>query len=133
MSPGASAVPCPGANVFPAASTVLLLEQFSIHQPTRLAISLTCSRETEGSSSTITLRCARPIEVTLSVIGATRTPPRNAISSLAGLTSRSAPRSHFWVACGLLRLLIRSEEHTSELQSRRDLVCRLLLEKKKKT
>src|SRR5699024_12311766 len=27
---------------------------------------------------------------------------------------------------------IRSEEHTSELQSRFDLVCRLLLEKKKK-
>src|SRR5438874_2357101 len=26
---------------------------------------------------------------------------------------------------------VRSEEHTSELQSRRDLVCRLLLEKKK--
>src|SRR5690349_13087800 len=29
-------------------------------------------------------------------------------------------------------LVGRSEEHTSELQSRRDLVCRLLLEKKKK-
>src|SRR6266496_5070016 len=29
-------------------------------------------------------------------------------------------------------LQMRSEEHTSELQSRRDLVCRLLLEKKKK-
>src|SRR5438874_10455291 len=28
--------------------------------------------------------------------------------------------------------LSRSEEHTSELQSRRDLVCRLLLEKKKR-
>src|SRR3954470_25083481 len=27
---------------------------------------------------------------------------------------------------------LRSEEHTSELQSRRDLVCRLLLAKKKK-
>src|SRR5206468_11866930 len=27
---------------------------------------------------------------------------------------------------------VRSEEHTSELQSRSDLVCRLLLEKKKK-
>src|SRR5690349_24140714 len=27
---------------------------------------------------------------------------------------------------------LRSEEHTSELQSRRDLVCHLLLEKKKK-
>src|SRR6266403_6273047 len=40
------------------------------------------------------------------------------------------------VALGGNRLLgcrtttIRSEEHTSELQSRRDLVCRLLLEKK---
>src|SRR5690349_23477458 len=30
------------------------------------------------------------------------------------------------------RAVRRSEEHTSELQSRRDLVCRLLLEKKKK-
>src|SRR3712207_7757095 len=29
--------------------------------------------------------------------------------------------------------LVRSEEHTSELQSRQYLVCRLLLEKKKKT
>src|SRR5260221_2766660 len=37
----------------------------------------------------------------------------------------------------LARLVIapvcRSEEHTSELQSHSDLVCRLLLEKKKKT
>src|SRR5690349_24154587 len=32
----------------------------------------------------------------------------------------------------ILRMMsARSEEHTSELQSRRDLVCRLLLEKKK--
>src|SRR5260221_3553767 len=31
----------------------------------------------------------------------------------------------------LLLLLFRSEEHTSELQSHSDLVCRLLLEKKK--
>src|SRR5690554_7676799 len=30
------------------------------------------------------------------------------------------------------RILVRSEEHTSELQSRPHLVCRLLLEKKKK-
>src|SRR5690349_23671526 len=35
-------------------------------------------------------------------------------------------------AIGYIRgLRQRSEEHTSELQSRRDLVCRLLLEKKK--
>src|SRR5204862_1615467 len=32
--------------------------------------------------------------------------------------------------CYGLNLQARSEEHTSELQSRRDLVCRLLLEKK---
>src|SRR3712207_9347340 len=32
---------------------------------------------------------------------------------------------------GLLKPLVRSEEHTSELQSRQYLVCRLLLEKKK--
>src|SRR2546422_2340319 len=31
-----------------------------------------------------------------------------------------------------MRQLVRSEEHTSELQSRLHLVCRLLLEKKKK-
>src|SRR5690625_5786552 len=30
-------------------------------------------------------------------------------------------------------IVMRSEEHTSELQSRGQLVCRLLLEKKKKT
>src|SRR3712207_7398025 len=33
----------------------------------------------------------------------------------------------------MLALTTRSEEHTSELQSRQYLVCRLLLEKKKKT
>src|SRR2546421_10202899 len=33
---------------------------------------------------------------------------------------------------GALWVVLRSEEHTSELQSRSDLVCRLLLEKKKK-
>src|SRR5699024_12322406 len=32
--------------------------------------------------------------------------------------------------CHVLHRLLRSEEHTSELQSRFDLVCRLLLEKK---
>src|SRR3989442_3043759 len=34
---------------------------------------------------------------------------------------------------GALALPVRSEEHTSELQSRPHLVCRLLLEKKKDT
>src|SRR5690606_42112825 len=35
-------------------------------------------------------------------------------------------------AVALTRFVNRSEEHTSELQSRENLVCRLLLEKKKK-
>src|SRR5438067_4880502 len=37
----------------------------------------------------------------------------------------------FYVVFGVPMLGRRSEEHTSELQSRFDLVCRLLLEKKK--
>src|SRR5699024_11903754 len=46
----------------------------------------------------------------------------------------SPSRSHvFYVSLNvvLMPILTRSEEHTSELQSRFDLVCRLLLEKKK--
>src|SRR5256885_8168859 len=35
------------------------------------------------------------------------------------------------VGCGPASMIIRSEEHTSELQSPCNLVCRLLLEKKK--
>src|SRR5690606_41699657 len=35
--------------------------------------------------------------------------------------------------CAAIAARQRSEEHTSELQSRENLVCRLLLEKKKKT
>src|SRR3712207_7050298 len=35
--------------------------------------------------------------------------------------------------CDMRHDAVRSEEHTSELQSRQYLVCRLLLEKKKKT
>src|SRR5690348_17836360 len=37
------------------------------------------------------------------------------------------------VECSACRLIRRSEEHTSELQSPVHLVCRLLLEKKKQT
>src|SRR3712207_9516713 len=44
-------------------------------------------------------------------------------------------RGYSWLADYLARLegKERSEEHTSELQSRQYFVCRLLLEKKKKT
>src|SRR3712207_7017316 len=38
----------------------------------------------------------------------------------------------YWYTIEELEVGLRSEEHTSELQSRQYLVCRLLLEKKKK-
>src|SRR5258705_6068121 len=43
------------------------------------------------------------------------------------------PRLAAKLGAGIASDILRSEEHTSELQSLRHLVCRLLLEKKKKT
>src|SRR2546429_3091464 len=57
------------------------------------------------------------------------------ISSGSTLKVAGAPRVDVhrgWKPQSRLRLRPRSEEHTSELQSRLHLVCRLLLEKKKK-
>src|SRR2546422_7663547 len=57
-------------------------------------------------------------------------PSSVAASTLAPFTSTAcAARSSPWLAASFD---LRSEEHTSELQSRLHLVCRLLLEKKKK-
>src|SRR5207249_7020280 len=54
----------------------------------------------------------------------------------AAAASRAAARAVLSAAAGshvaASESTARSEEHTSELQSRFDLVCRLLLEKKKK-
>src|SRR3712207_8641676 len=46
--------------------------------------------------------------------------------------SRGRPSRPSWRKNHTKQLAARSEEHTSELQSRQYLVCRLLLEKKKK-
>src|SRR5215469_17952912 len=63
-----------------------------------------------------------------------RRPPRSTLFPYTTLfrsaASPSARASPGWSGC--MCRCARSEEHTSELQSRRDLVCRLLLEKKKK-
>src|SRR2546428_6164991 len=51
-----------------------------------------------------------------------------------GDATQAPQRAVFWAGAADSRessLWCRSEEHTSELQSRSDLVCRLLLEKKK--
>src|SRR6266511_5717503 len=61
-----------------------------------------------------------------------RRPPR---STLFPYTTLFRSRSRRWAcrtAAGSAPRWPRSEEHTSELQSRENLVCRLLLEKKKK-
>src|SRR3712207_7500276 len=52
--------------------------------------------------------------------------------SVADLQSQHVPQALLYRPIGLVAPLSRSEEHTSELQSRQYLVCRLLLEKKKK-
>src|SRR2546421_9329101 len=51
--------------------------------------------------------------------------------SLAILPKRCASPRRSWLPAARSSRTRRSEEHTSELQSRSDLVCRLLLEKKK--
>src|ERR1041384_8682686 len=64
-----------------------------------------------------------------------RRPPRSTLfpyttlfrSPVFGIVDPSAPRRS-----KVFRFLLRSEEHTSELQSLAYLVCRLLLEKKQK-
>src|SRR5215211_9526041 len=66
---------------------------------------------------TLSLHDALPISSPPSVSGITSV-------SRAPASSRAASRKHAFS---------RSEEHTSELQSHSDLVCRLLLEKKKQT
>src|SRR5690349_23280296 len=52
--------------------------------------------------------------------------------SAQGAQLEAVHRRHALLQRDRRALQLRSEEHTSELQSRRDLVCRLLLEKKKK-
>src|SRR5690349_24151750 len=46
------------------------------------------------------------------------------------VTATAGPADRLPAVMAAAAAVARSEEHTSELQSRRDLVCRLLLEKK---
>src|SRR5436309_9397410 len=67
-----------------------------------------------------------------------RPPPRSTLfpyttlfRSLGHVEAHLAQRLYRVRRVLLVGLAVRSEEHTSELQSRENLVCRLLLEKKK--
>src|SRR5688572_31660361 len=54
------------------------------------------------------------------------------MSNRTGLKLGMVSQRRFYPSCKRIKEAIRSEEHTSELQSQSNLVCRLLLEKKKK-
>src|SRR3989449_5472348 len=78
---------------------------------------------------TLSLHDALPISATHRHTSISRLTRRAAASGTASVTAR-APMS--FNRRGSPRRARRSEEHTSELQSRLHLVCRLLLEKKKR-
>src|SRR5262245_65028978 len=59
-------------------------------------------------------------------------PFRIVLTALLTRGASSRLRVVAFALCGCRLFALRSEEHTSELQSLRHLVCRLLLEKKKK-
>src|SRR3989440_2287173 len=84
--------------------------------------------EPRGASSSPTRTCPpRAIAAGASFSTSTARPPTIHGAPGASLASSRKYASRAYSAGGK-----RSEEHTSELQSRSDLVCRLLLEKKKK-
>src|SRR5207247_7171924 len=102
---------------------------------------VTITLTTSPSTSTLSLHDALPISPADRPLGR-----RGGGRRLAGRDARRGgtrrcphPRRSGWPGaaaqrgrrCGAGRVAPRSEEHTSELQSRVDLVCRLLLEKKK--
>src|SRR5690349_23656997 len=73
--------------------------------------------------------CPTPhIQATSFFTSITRTSPAIRTRFYSTHSEHGGSRRDFTICSGIRR----SEEHTSELQSRRDLVCRLLLEKKKK-
>src|SRR5690349_24077594 len=93
-----------------------------------------------GSASTIYTRTSPVLPFFFLML---RPPPRStlfpyttlfrSLKAAPGPPCRSIATGYAKWPGGQFFVKIRSEEHTSELQSRRDLVCRLLLEKKKQT
>src|SRR5436190_22079375 len=91
----------------------------------------------------LSLVCACLVRLVFFFFLLIRRPPRSTLfpyttlfrSGRTGASTYAGPPSFFLVnviACSRWAGDHRSEEHTSELQSHSDLVCRLLLEKKKK-
>src|SRR5699024_12511436 len=95
-----------------------------------------CAEPPTSQTYTLSLHDALPILPLLPVAGGCHLgeddegalQPRVLRQSCRVGVERGGDRGARWYGCGPR---LRSEEHTSELQSRFDLVCRLLLEKKK--
>src|SRR3712207_7121279 len=81
---------------------------------------------------TLSLHDALPILDTLAARFIYPTDSSESLPTLLLLVGHSQLACAQRFLCADLSLPVRSEEHTSELQSRQYLVCRLLLEKKKK-
>src|SRR5699024_11389647 len=80
------------------------------------------------------LHDALPISPTINRLGGRTEIPKLTMESTAPVASATAANAPAKMKINARKIiLLRSEEHTSELQSRFDLVCRLLLEKKNNT
>src|SRR5690625_4425309 len=110
---------------------IMVLKQRLIDQQRRSPMQTQCSADLFGLHLSTGARLRRPLMVE---------PSRRTLAVCCW--GRRIGRSDWWSALPPASGIIggrswsstrRSEEHTSELQSRGHLVCRLLLEKKKKT
>src|SRR5216684_8193686 len=117
----------PASSLLPEFSS-MTLRALLYRRPTEpQAIEVVC----DGAVHLVRLRRHRQARrYTLRVVAVTREailtmPPRGSFRE----AREFAERHGAWIAARLDRLPRRSEEHTSELQSRLHLVCRLLLEK----
>src|SRR3712207_8889764 len=84
---------------------------------------------------TTLFRSAASIAIPAAIINGLDTGSAVAIAvpfGVLGVMTNNLRRTINTFTVGVVDKAIRSEEHTSELQSRQYLVCRLLLEKKKK-
>src|SRR5207247_10016449 len=84
------------------------------------------------SPLTLSTTSGRPITVAYTTVDDTAQAPGDYVATSGTVTIKAGTvTSSIAVQVVGDDLIERSEEHTSELQSRVDLVCRLLLEKKK--
>src|SRR5207249_6526508 len=91
--------------------------------PTRRSSDLRCPSSTGGDTNADSVLCSRPGDSAEAWLRPAQGDLARSSGQPRTIRRGRAHAMHYWNS--------RSEEHTSELQSRFDLVCRLLLEKKK--